>query len=383
MKEFVSVSTMSSLFSHKAMMKNDFEAILNKEAAAIDSIARKLSNHYENSEIVYIMPAESIKNDIVKRLERHPQHEAYNVSIKFVHSLKSSKKYTLMNLGWQAATGDKIIFYENINELDKQLENMIECSSRELPVFIKNKNNSKKVFKEIMGGKNYRKELYHSFSASYNKVLNIQEGKKINDSDDGLSYQVTYPLQSNYISQNTRGYIIDRKTANDAFQSQKEQYEPYLAIARLPKRICIMSIDNNSDNVSPVEYYNKSYFEELMLMYTNARSKGHLLSTYMLPILLAAFAMIVLVIQKTFAHASTSIISSEKIPLSDSKLDQLINFDFISGLIAILFFVLAVMTLCKTIADVVKEHQILQRQILAASLEKSVVGQFEIQTYVF
>src|SRR5699024_7304903 len=128
MKEFVSVSTMSSLFSHKAMMKNDFEAILNKEAAAIDSIARKLSNHYENSEIVYIMPTESIKNDIVKRLERHPQHEAYNVSIKFVHSLKSSKKYTLMNLGWQAATGDKIIFYENINELDKQLENMIILS---------------------------------------------------------------------------------------------------------------------------------------------------------------------------------------------------------------------------------------------------------------
>lgn len=257
-----------------------------------------------------------------------------NISIKIVKTHKLSKDYALFNLAWQAGSGDIVVFHESIAVLRDELKGLIsvfENDAQANGAFIYY--NQQSDFQQAAATPN-RARLYKDINQSYSSS---QEPKSI------------LPLSS-------RGWIANRKMINDAFSSQSEHYEPYIALAISGLDRTEIAVDANADSSNQTDY-KKSHREELKAMYA---SQHH--------------------------NRFTSLISRMMILTSVMSLFLILSHvDLISwepsqsiSIAALSIIVILICMIVISFARHLRDMLIIQKQTLAASLNKSVVGQFEI-----
>lgn len=375
LKTMVSIASISQLFKRKSYMGDEFNQLIENDTNHLSDLVQDLSQDEYQYEIIFIVPSKHIGDAISLKLHELGKNNLYQIPIKFVHSKKASKRYTLLNLSWQAASGDQIVFHENLKTLKSNVNYIIKQynSSSFDVLMLEDQNVTSSLFKS----KN-RYKLYKRFSemhdSSYHRAMQVSQ-------ENGKSVIAEHHyIPRHCIPYHSRGFVINRKVINDAFQSQKEQYEPYLAIGKLPVEKDVLLIHNNKEDQSPIVEYQKSYYNELLLMYTNTRSEASKLTAYLAPIIAIALGMCLLVVNNYIQELAGML-----------QAKQMVTYQSINHITSSEAFILTVASVCflvglfsgiSLIASAIKEHQILQRQILAASLNKSVVGQFEIEVFM-
>lgn len=338
MKDMLTVSTIITETNY-----NEFEESIN---ALIAKIAFLSDSEDHLTELLLILNNDTskyekqIKEEIGRFITFDPigsghfQKQLANVSIKIVKTHKLSKDYALFNLAWQAGSGDIVVFHENISTLTKQLRFIIssfESNARANGAFIYY--NMQTDFQQATLSPN-RARLYRDINQSYSSS---QTSKAI------------LPLSS-------RGWIANRKMINDAFSSQSEHYEPYIALAISGLDKINIAVESDENSYRRVDY-KKSHRQELKAMYA---SQHHNQFTSLI-----SRMMILISVMSLFLILS-------HVDLISWKPSQSISIAALS--IIVILICMIVISFARHLRDML----IIQKQTLAASLNKSVVGQFEI-----
>lgn len=338
MKDMLTVSTIITETNY-----NEFEESIN---ALIAKIAFLSDSEDHLTELLLILNNDTSKyeNQIKEKIDSvitfdpigsgHLQAQLANVSIKIVKTHKLSKDYALFNLAWQAGSGDIVVFHENISTLTKQLIFIIssfESNAHANGAFIYY--NMQTDFQQATLSPN-RARLYRDINQSYSS---IQTSK------------VILPLSS-------RGWIANRKMINDAFSSQSEHYEPYIALAISGLDKINIAVESDEHSYRRVDY-KKSHRQELKAMYA---SQHHNQFTS----LISRMMILTSVVSLFLILSHVDLISWEP--------SQSISIAALS--IIVILICMIVISFARHLRDML----IIQKQTLAASLNKSVVGQFEI-----
>lgn len=261
-----------------------------------------------------------------------------NISVKIVKTHKLSKDYALCNLAWQAGSGDIVVFHESSSVLRKELRCIIssfENNTHANGAFIYY--NMQTDFQQATISPN-RSRLYKDINYSY---LNERDTKQI------------LPLSA-------RGWVANRKMINDAFASQSEHYEPYIALAISGLEKINIAVDANEYSYRRVDY-KKSHREELRAMYVSQRQNKFTSLISKLTILSSLISLFLVL-----SHF-------DMMSWSPSK-----TFSVTAMVILIILVCMIVVSFSHHLRDML----IIQKQTLAASLNKSVVGQFEIHKVI-
>ena len=308
----------------------------------LDKIEQEVYNNQNLIELLLIVKNDVnvnrniVKNKVETVLENYGLNDRAKefISIKIVKTNKRSKDYALFNMAWQAGTGDVILFHESPAVLANHLDLIVNefdyhNSNGSFIVY-----GDQSTFKQAKDSPN-RTKLYRDINKSY--------------------FNITYP--DFILPILTRGWIANRKMINEAFSSQKEHYEPYIALAICGLDKMNIFIPTNS-KTSKQNDYSSQHRKELKAMYTNDTHNEFVDKIRNKSLILFALAAFMMIAQKQL--------------LFEWNIQSPINAVLISILMLIGY---------KIVSDISKhlsDMMIVQKQTLAASLDKSVVGQFEI-----
>lgn len=184
MKQFISIA---SIYNHDD----------DKSLDLVKQLIKILDTNFEKSELILL-----VKNyKAFSHLDSSLNLSTDKVQVKFVSTYKMSKDYIFENVAWQSAIGDILVYHSNITYLIKNIENLI---------------------KSYMSSKNHILFLIDKYDSPNRKKRKFTF-KQVNKAYIQHNHELIHP--------DTCGYVINRLAINACFNNQKEQYDPFIALA--------------------------------------------------------------------------------------------------------------------------------------------------------